>query len=124
MKKLKKMMLYLFSFLLLLGVIIILFINIDPAFGGNPTIEQKEFYQHSNNYVDGKFINEDPAELVINSSDASSTNEDSASEAKDRNPTDPIPVSAIDWNKTKSENDSLTWFGHSAFYLVLIIKSY
>ncbi len=115
MKKLKKVILYLLSFLLLLGVVIILFINIDPAFGGNPTKEQKEMYQHLNNYVDGKFINEDPTELAINSSNASSTNEDSTSEAKDRNPTSPIPVSVIDWNKIKSENDSLTWFGHSAF---------
>jgi L-ascorbate metabolism protein UlaG (beta-lactamase superfamily) len=117
MKKLKKVILYLLSFLLLSAVVMILFINIDPAFGGNPTAEQKEFYQHSNNYVDGKFINEDPAELVINSSDDSSTNDDHASEAKDRNPAGPIPVSAIDWNKIKSENDSLTWFGHSAFLL-------
>jgi L-ascorbate metabolism protein UlaG (beta-lactamase superfamily) len=117
MKRLKKMILYFLSFLLLLSVVIILFINIDPAFGGSPTKEQTEMYQHLNNYVDGKFINEDPTELVINSSDGSSTNEDSASEAKDRNPPGPIPVSTIDWNKIKSENDSLTWFGHSAFLL-------
>jgi competence protein ComGC len=65
MKRIKKMGLYLLSFLLLLVVVTILFINIVPAFGGNPTTEQKEFYQHSNNYVDGKFINEAPAELVI-----------------------------------------------------------
>ena len=117
MKKLKKMVLYLFSFLLLLGVGITLFINLNPAFGGNPTKEQKESYQHFNNYVNGKFVNEVPTELVINSSDASSTNKDSTSEAKDRNPAGPIPVSAIDWNKIKSENDSLTWFGHSAFLL-------
>lgn len=117
MRKLKKMISYLFSFLLLLAVVIILFINIVPAFGGNPTTEQKEFYQHLNNYVDGKFINEDPAELAINSSEASSMDEDFASEANDRNPDGPIPVSAIHWNKIKSENDSLTWFGHSAFLL-------
>lgn len=108
---------YLLSFLLLLAVVIILFINIVPAFGGNPTAEQKEFYQHSNNYVDGKFINEGPAELAINSSEALSTDDDSTSEANDRNPAGPIPVSAIDWNKIKSENNSLTWFGHSAFLL-------
>ena len=117
MKKLKKMISYLLSFLLLLAVVIILFINIVPAFGGNPTAEQKEFYQHSNNYVDGKFINEGPAELAINSSEALSTDDDSTSEANDRNPAGPIPVSAIDWNKIKSENNSLTWFGHSAFLL-------
>lgn len=116
MRKLKKIVLYLFSFLLLLGVSITLFINLDPAFGGNPTKEQKETYQHLNNYANGKFVNEVPTD-VMNSSDASSTKEDPASEGKNRNPVGPIPVSAIDWNKIKSENDSLTWFGHSAFLL-------
>jgi L-ascorbate metabolism protein UlaG (beta-lactamase superfamily) len=116
MKKLKKMGLSLFSFLLLLGVGITLFISLDPAFGGNPTKEQQESYQHLNNYVNGKFVNEVPTD-VMNSSNSSSTNKDSTSEAKDRNPAGPIPVSSIDWNKIKSENDSLTWFGHSAFLL-------
>ena len=116
MKKLKKVILYLLSFLLLLGVVIILFINLDPAVGGNPTKEQKESYQHLNNYVNGKFVNEIPTGFM-KFSDASSTNKDFTTEAKDRNPAGPIPVSSIDWNKIKSENDSLTWFGHSAFLL-------
>jgi L-ascorbate metabolism protein UlaG (beta-lactamase superfamily) len=115
-KKLKKIALFLFSFLLVLGVGITLFINLDPAFGGNPTKEQKETYQHLSNYVNGKFVNEVPTD-VMNSSKASSPNKYFNSEAKDRNPAAPIPVSAIDWNKIKSENDSLTWFGHSAFLL-------
>ena len=76
MRKLKKMVLYLFSFLLLLGVSITLFINLDPAFGGNPTKEQKENLSKFNNYVNGKFVNEVPTD-VMNSSDASSTNKDS-----------------------------------------------
>ena len=117
MKKVKRVAMYLFCIFLLFCVGIILFINIDPAFGGNPTKEQKEMYQNLNNYVNGKFINEYPTELSTNSLDAPSTNEDSASEAKARNPTVPIPVSTIEWNKIKSENDSLTWFGHSAFLL-------
>jgi L-ascorbate metabolism protein UlaG (beta-lactamase superfamily) len=116
MKKFKKIVLFLFSSLLLLGVSITFFINLDPAFGGNPTKEQRETYQNLSNYVNGKFVNEVPTD-VMNSSHASSTNKDSNSEAKDRNPAGPITVSAIDWNKIKSENDSLTWFGHSAFLL-------
>jgi hypothetical protein len=116
MKKLKKIVLFLFGFFLLLGVSITLFINLDPAFGGNPTKEQKETYQHLSNYVNGKFVNEVPTD-VMNSSKASSPNKYFNSKAKDRNPAGPIPVSAIDWNKIKSENDSLTWFGHSAFLL-------
>ena len=75
------MMLYLFSFLLLLCVGITLFINLDPAFGGNPTKEQKESYKHFDNYVNGKFVNEVPTD-VMSSSDSSSMIKDSNSRLK------------------------------------------
>jgi len=86
MKRAKKMVLYLFGFLLLLCVGITLFINLDPAFGGNPTKEQKETYKHFENYVNGKFVNEVPTGLGISSSDSLSTNKDIIVDAKDRNP--------------------------------------
>ncbi|MDW7731965.1 MAG: MBL fold metallo-hydrolase [Methanolobus sp.] len=91
--------------------------NIHPAFGGSPTTEQKETYQQLTNYVDGKFVNDVPTRIFVNPSDTPSTNNASASEVKDRNPAGPIPVSAVDWNQIESENDSLTWLGHSAFLL-------
>lgn len=46
--------------ILLLCVGITLFMNLDPAFGGNQTKEQKEAYKQFDNYVDGKFVNELP----------------------------------------------------------------
>jgi hypothetical protein len=99
-KKLKNIALFSFSFLFLSGVGFTLFINLDPAFGGNPTKEQEESYQHLNNYVNGKFVNEIPTEVMIFSI-ALSTIRDFTAEVKDRNPTGPIPVKAIDWNKIK-----------------------
>lgn len=93
------------------------FINLDPVFGGNATKDQKETYKHLANYFNGKFVNEIPTRVVINSSDSASTNTDSNEDAKDRNPAGQIPVSVIDWIKIKSEKDSLTWFGHSTFLL-------
>ena len=117
MNKVKKAASYIFYFLLLLGVGIILFINIHPAFGGTPTTEQKDTYQELNNYVDGNFVNDIPTRVFINPSDTPSINNDSASEVKDRDPAGPIPVSAIDWKRIECENDSLTWLGHSAFLL-------
>jgi L-ascorbate metabolism protein UlaG (beta-lactamase superfamily) len=93
------------------------FLNFTPAFGGSATKDQKERFKHIANYVNGKFVNETPTWFVIKSSDSSSTNTDSSADAKDRNPAGPIPVSFVDWNQVKSEKDSLTWFGHSAFLL-------
>ncbi|WP_197072170.1 MBL fold metallo-hydrolase [Methanococcoides methylutens] len=117
MIKLKRIMLYLLIFLLLLSVGSISFMNIDPAFGGDPTTEQKETYEQLDNYVDGNFINDMPTRVFVNPSDNPSTSDVSVSEVKDRHPAGPIPVSAIDWSKIEGENDSMTWLGHSAFLL-------
>jgi L-ascorbate metabolism protein UlaG (beta-lactamase superfamily) len=111
------MILYLFSFLFILCVVITLFINLDKAFGGNTTKEQQEKYKHFDNYVNGKFVDEVPTRMNMSLSNLLSMAKDSIAGAKDRNPNGKIPVSMIDWNKIKSEKDSLTWFGHSAFLL-------
>lgn len=110
-------MIYLFIFLVVLCFAILLFINIYPAFGGNPSQEQKEAYKGFNHYVNGKFVNQVPTKLKKSASDLLSMMKDSILGAKDRNPPAQIPVSVIDWNKIQSEEDSLTWFGHSAFLL-------
>ncbi|KZL90234.1 MBL fold metallo-hydrolase [Clostridium magnum] len=113
----KKMILYLFSILLILCVGAILFINLHPAFGGKQTKEQKETYRHLDNYVDGKFVNAITTSMFTRSSDSASVFNNSSTNAKDRNPAAEIQVSTIDWNKIKSEKDSLTWLGHSAFLI-------
>ncbi len=115
--KIRKIVLHTFLLFLLFCVGIILFMNIHPAFGGSPTTEQKEVYQQLDNYVDGKFINELPTSVFVNPSDATLTNNTSASRDTNRDPAGPIPVSTIDWNQINNESDSLTWLGHSAFLL-------
>jgi L-ascorbate metabolism protein UlaG (beta-lactamase superfamily) len=117
MKRRKKMLLYLSSFLLILCVVITLFINLNPVFGGNPTKEQKEHYKQLGNYVNGKFVNEIPTSLKMSASDYITMLKDSFAGAKGRNPDGVIPVSNINWDKIKSEKDSLTWLGHSAFLI-------
>jgi Predicted Zn-dependent hydrolases of the beta-lactamase fold len=111
------MILYLTSFLILLCIGITLFINLDPVFGGNLTKEQKEYYSQFKNYVNGKFVNEIPTSLKMSLSEQISMIKESFAGAKGRNPDGVILASKIDWNKIKSEKDSLTWLGHSAFLL-------
>ncbi|MNO35241.1 metal-dependent hydrolase [compost metagenome] len=112
-------MIYAFILLFILGIAATLFINLHPAFGGNPTKEQKELYSTLDNYVNGKFVNQEPVKVNVSAADYFSMTKDSISGGKDRNPAGQLPVSKIDWNKIKSEEDSLTWFGHSAFLLSL-----
>jgi len=120
--KLRKIALHSFLLLVLFCAGLILFMNIDPAFGGDPTSEQKETYEKLSNYVDGHFINEVPTSMFADSSEISSTNDSYASEVIDRDPSGSIPVSTVNWKQVNSENDSLTWLGHSAFLLSIDSK--
>ncbi|WP_078380562.1 MBL fold metallo-hydrolase [Sutcliffiella halmapala] len=110
-------MIYLSIFLVALCVIIISFIKLHPVFGGNPRKEQKGKYNTFDNYENGKFVNQVPTKMSMSASDIFSMLKDYLSGGKDRNPADKIPVSEVDWNKIKREEDSITWFGHSAFLL-------
>lgn len=113
----QKVMLYLFNFIILLCVSIALFINLNPAFGGNQTKEQKEFYNKFDNYVNGKFVNESPINMSMSFSDILSMIKDSIKGSNDRNPNGEIHVDKFDWEKIKGEKDSLTWLAHSSFLL-------
>ncbi|WP_456274976.1 MBL fold metallo-hydrolase [Bacillus sp. AK031] len=110
-------MIYVFVFIVGLCAAIILFINLAPVFGGNPSKEQQEEYSQFDNYVNGKFVNPVSTKLDMSISENVSMMKDSISGGTDRTPAGRIPVSEIDWNKINSEEDSLTWFGHSTFLL-------
>jgi L-ascorbate metabolism protein UlaG (beta-lactamase superfamily) len=111
----KIVMVYLFSFFVLLLVFIFLFKKLKPALGGNPSKKQKEQYSRLDNYVEGTFTNLEPTKLQMSAADFFSMLKENFSGAKDRNPESQIPVSEIDWNKINGEEDHLSWFGHSAF---------
>lgn len=113
----KKMILYFFSFLVLLCVGIFLLISIYPSFGGNPTNDQKRTFQSLKNYGAGKFVNQVPIRMGQSPSGFLSMVKDSLVGGKDRNPPGKIDISTINWNQIQSEKDSLTWLGHSAFLL-------
>ncbi|QFT91156.1 metal-dependent hydrolase [Bacillus sp. THAF10] len=112
-------MIYFFIFLFVLCIIVALFVNMHAVFGGNPNSSQKEQYTSFDNYVNGKFVNQVSTKMSMRVVDYFSMMKDSIFGVKDRNPARPLPVSNMDWDKIKSEEDSLTWFGHSAFLLSL-----
>ncbi|MFC0560512.1 MBL fold metallo-hydrolase [Halalkalibacter alkalisediminis] len=112
----KKVMLYVFAVLIVLSVAIFLFINMHPVFGGNPSNAQKEIYEGFDNYQKGKFVNQVTTDLGMSISGRLSIIRDNF-RSNDRSPSEDIPVSKIEWAKVESEEDSLTWFGHSTFLL-------
>lgn len=112
-----KILIYLLVVIVIFGVVISLFINFHPVFGGNPSDEQIEVYNSFDNYVNGKFVYRVPTKMNSSASNSPATFKDSNSVGNETNPAGQIPVSEIDWNKINSKEDSLTWFGHSAFLL-------
>lgn len=110
--KRRKVILGLVIGLLTLCVGIVLFMKLYPSFGGNPTENEKEFYKHLDNYVDGKFVDEVPIKM-----DMSLSSDDKDDSTKELRPKSEIPVHRIDWDKINSEKDSVTWLGHSAYLL-------
>ncbi|MCB2288496.1 MBL fold metallo-hydrolase [Clostridium sp. CS001] len=111
------MIIYLLIFLLILSVAIVLFLNLNPAFGGSITKEQEKAYSKFDNYADGKFVNTVPTKLFMGSSNSSEDTSSSKEEPTDSRPATEIPIEPIDWNKINSEKDSLTWLGHSTFLI-------
>lgn len=111
----KKVIIYLLIILLLLIVAVVLFLNLNPAFGGSPTKEEKETYKNLDNYAEGKFINSLPTKLLTSSSNGSEEPKSSKEKPKDISPSVEIPIEHIDWNKINSNQDSFTWLGHSTF---------
>ncbi|GAA0378428.1 MBL fold metallo-hydrolase [Bacillus horti] len=91
--------------------------GILQAFGLNSIKNRKQKYDGLANFSNGKFVNSVPTEMSMGASNVLSMMRDYMSGGKDRRPSSPIQVSSIDWNKVKREEDSLTWFGHSAFLL-------
>jgi flagellar basal body-associated protein FliL len=89
----KKIMIYLLVLLVVLGVVISLFINIHPAFGGNPSKEQKEVYNTLDNYDKGKFVYRASTKMNRSAANSPSTFKDSNSVGKETNPAGQIPVS-------------------------------
>jgi len=106
---------YLFSFLVIVSIGITAFLNFNPTFGGKATKEEKEYYKQLGNYENGKFVNDSLTDMKMNLADTLSMAKDFFVGGKDRNPKGQISVEPIDWDLINSKKDSLTWLGHSAF---------
>jgi L-ascorbate metabolism protein UlaG (beta-lactamase superfamily) len=110
-------LLVIFCVIAIITLIIILFVNLHPTFGGNPSKGDKEIYRHFENYRNGKFMNQNPTNMSMSVSTIFSLMKDSMIGKNNRNPKSPISISPLNWDKIKSNQDSLTWFGHSTFLL-------
>ncbi|WP_166246461.1 MBL fold metallo-hydrolase [Paenibacillus turpanensis] len=109
----------LYAIILVLAFIVsaILFVKLYPAFGGDLSKEQAAEFKALDHFQNGRFVNQAPTRMDLRLPDMLSMLKDSMTGGKDRSPRDRLPVGAIDWARINDAEDSLTWFGHSAFLL-------
>ncbi|QOR68724.1 MBL fold metallo-hydrolase [Cytobacillus suaedae] len=110
-------MFYLLGFILIFLLIIILFINLHPVFGGTLRDEEKEFYSTFTNYVNGRFVNKSDLNMKMSPATIMTLIRDGLVGKEERKPKKPLPV--LFNNKKITGEDSLTWFGHSTFLLTV-----
>ncbi len=115
-RRVKKTLKYLLILIVVLAAGIILFVNLSPTLGSNPSKEQKEIYETFDNYADGEFFFQTSEELDSEVERVSAI-PDSESASDESRPPNQLPVAEIDWDRINGEEDSLTWLGHSAFIL-------
>ena len=118
-KILKKMGLIIMSLLLLLFLTIVLFLNFSPEFGGSATKEQKAIYVKSENYEEGKFVNEQDVKLDMSFSDMRKSLVGFFNPIPNTIPKNDILVKSLDSMDivTYKDKTRLIWFGHSTFLI-------
>lgn len=111
--------------LILLGIVallliaIVVFVNFHPAFGANPTAEQREGYaQRIEHFEKGKFANPNGASPDMNFQKMMRVMSDYFKGNADRQPSQPLAVDLLDSVTIADHHTTtprLTWFGHSTF---------
>lgn len=119
-KILKNILLFLLGIGLLLTIIISLFVNFYPSFGGDPTAEDQKIYEEIAYFKEGKFYNPEITQMGFSLKNIKKLIREYNRDDIQRAPKGTIPVVSIDSLTIAQYVDSLpriTWFGHSAFLL-------
>jgi L-ascorbate metabolism protein UlaG (beta-lactamase superfamily) len=119
LKILKKTTMILGSLFLLCLMAIVLFINLSPEFGGSPSKAQKALFVKSDNYRDGKFVNQGHVELDMGLKNIGKSLLGFLRPNPRSIPDRPLPVQKVDSMDIVGGHSRtrLIWFGHSTFLL-------
>lgn len=109
----------------IITLVVILFVNLNPQFGGKTSAEKKIVFEKSNNYKDGNFINTNEVSLEMSMKDMGKTLLAYFKSQPNTVPDEVVSVEKIDSLNIASYNDKtrLIWFGHSTFLLQIEDKT-
>lgn len=90
-------------------------VNLHPGFGRNPNSKERSKFSSLPNTEGKKFVNEKASKMEFNPCDLYSLIRDSLRNRKSRSPDKELLTAHTDWH----QDNSITWLGHSAFYMRL-----
>lgn len=111
---------FLAGLIFLVAFSVFLFVKLRPDFGGKPTKIQKEKYKLSQNYTEGKFVNQIPTEMSMDFRTGMSVMRDFIKGTPQSRPKSSLAVIEIDSIEIANMLDSksrVSWFGHSSFLI-------
>src|SRR5699024_10964463 len=98
----------------------VLFLYLNPQFGGRADSEKRKQYALVSNYSDGKFMNQTPTDMHMDLATIASVMRDHIRGVPRSRPFNPLPVVYADSSYIQEKMaDALIWFGHSSFFVKL-----
>lgn len=113
--KLKRIMIILFTIILIIVVGVFIFLK-HPKFGKLPTDERLTRIENSPNYKNGSFTNLNLTPQMTGEGGFSKIMKDMFT-AKNRRPVEVIPSVKTDLLNLDHDKDILVWFGHSSYFM-------
>lgn len=119
-------MIWLIIIILALVTGVTLYIQLNPQFGSSLSDANKNSYQQSKYWEDGKFMNQSVTTMDIGIKSMPGLLKAQFTNTAVRSPEKPIPVVAFDEQKfnTSPEKPKFIWYGHSVLLLQIEGKNY
>ena len=118
-KILRMLLLTIIGAVLLVTILVILFVNLSPEFGGKATDEDLKKYNQSAQFTDGLFKNSIPTTMDMDAKTMFGTMMDFIKGVPNSRPDFKLPVIPADSTEIveNAAQTKIMWFGHSAFLL-------
>lgn len=121
-----RIMIWIIGIIVVFVLAVILFVNLNPQFGGSISKSNQEIYKQSQYWDGEKFLNMEETTMDIGPKEIPGLLKKQIFGVEGRSPKENIPMLPFDikkWNENP-ETAKFIWFGHSALLLQINGKSY
>ena len=106
---------YIIYIVIIFAIVVFLFLNFSPVFGGSSDEDSNKLIQSSKNFIDGKFVNLKTTYTNSRTSEKSTSLMNWISPPKDKNPLGPLPT--IQFQRDTLTEGKFVWLGHSTLLM-------